>query len=280
MQHNYDIRASIERCAVAGFLVGAVTFIVIVGNRNNTKLLGKLQCLIGTCVVHKDNVVYDIDRDLGERPSERERGIKRRQNNTKSISNYHHLTYLIFPLELWKFRVLRVPAVDYGVVVAVDALPPGEVVEHGRGRARRLEQGPGDRVMVKQPGQFLADPSARRGIAGKEFVAEEVGPAIYEGGYADEHQIAAEPDRVENVAGKARSARGVDRRYRRDGFARANAAPIERERRRQKSERDQDCSRHRGSKRCHRQPARGSLSRRAGSRRRRGAQLSGERGGD
>src|SRR5215831_5244883 len=229
MQHNYDIRASIERCAVAGFLVCAVTFIVIVGNRNNTKLLGKLQRLISACVVDKDNVVYDIDRDLGERPSERERGIKRRQNNTKSISKYHDLANPILTPELRKFRILSIPAVDYGVVVGVDALPPGEVVEHGRGRAGRLEQGPGDRVIVEQSGQRAADRGARRSIAGEEFVAEEVGSAVDEGGYADEHQIAAEPDRVENVAGKARSARGVDRRHRRDGFARANAAPIERE---------------------------------------------------
>ena len=91
---------------------------------------------------------------------------------------------------------------DHGVVVAVDALPSGEVVEQDRGRARRLEQRPGDGVMVEQPGQRLADPSARRGIAGEEFVAEEVGPAVDEGGYADERQIPAEPDRVEDVAGQ------------------------------------------------------------------------------
>src|SRR6516164_8489053 len=126
MQHNYDICAPVERCAVAGFLVGAVTFIVIVGNRDNTKLLGKLQSLICASVVNKNDVVYYIDRDFGERPLQRERGIKRRQNNTKSISNYHHLTYLILTLELRKFRVLHIPAVDYGVVVAVDALPSGE----------------------------------------------------------------------------------------------------------------------------------------------------------
>src|SRR5215472_14793401 len=197
MQHNYDIRASVERCAVAGFLIGAVTFILIVGNRNNTKFLGKLQRLICASVVNKNDVIYDIDRDFGERPFERERRIKRWQNYTKSISKYHDLANPILTPKLRKFRVLRTPAVDYGVVVAVDALPPGEVVEYGRGRARRLDQGPGDRVMVEQPGQCLADPSARRGIAGKEFVAEEVGPAVDEGGYADEHQIPAEPVRVD-----------------------------------------------------------------------------------
>src|SRR6516162_9389033 len=95
----------------------------------------------------------------------------------------------------------RFPVMDHRVIVGIETLPAGEVVEQGHRLARRLEQGPGDRIMVEQSGQRVADRGARRGIAGKEFVAEEVGPAVDEGGYADEHQIPAEPDRVENAAG-------------------------------------------------------------------------------
>jgi len=89
MQHNYDICASVERCAVASFLIGAVTFISIVGNRDNTKLLGKLQRLICASVVNKNDVIYYIDWDFGERPLQRQGCIVSRKDDAKLIRQNH-----------------------------------------------------------------------------------------------------------------------------------------------------------------------------------------------
>src|SRR5438094_8415149 len=85
----------------------------------------------------------------------------------------------------------RMAAVDDGIGVGIDPLPAGEMIEQTRGRALRLEQSPGDAIVVEQIGQWLADRVPRRDIPLQKSVGKEVGTAVDEERDAGRPQVPA-----------------------------------------------------------------------------------------
>src|SRR5262245_17866479 len=102
------------------------------------------------------------------------------------------------------------------------------MVEQADRRALRLEQGPDDGVLVEQIGQRLADSTPGRDVALQKRIAKEIGTAVDKARNADQQQIAAETDRVEDMPVEPGLACGLYGGRRGDVAARRDAAPVER----------------------------------------------------
>ena len=65
MEHHDDVRPDLERLVVAGLLVAAVAFVLIVlDDIFDAQLLGHLDRVVAAAVVDQDDVVDDVERDL------------------------------------------------------------------------------------------------------------------------------------------------------------------------------------------------------------------------
>ena len=83
-----------KRGSVTGLLIGAVTPVSIVGNREDAELLGKVQCIVGTRIINQNDVVDDLGRDLGKRPCESVRRIVRGHHHADPIGSDHRRFWL------------------------------------------------------------------------------------------------------------------------------------------------------------------------------------------
>ena len=84
VDHHDDVGAGAQSFAVAGLLVGAVAVVAVVNEQFESQLAGDLGGLVGAAVVHQDDQVDHVARQIGIGHVERLGGVIRRHH-------HHHL---------------------------------------------------------------------------------------------------------------------------------------------------------------------------------------------
>src|SRR5262249_5756392 len=80
--HDDEIGAPFQGQPIAGLLVPAITLVAVVAEHKEVVSARHLDRLVGGEIVHQDDVVDDVRRDLAERPLQRARRIVGRQDDT------------------------------------------------------------------------------------------------------------------------------------------------------------------------------------------------------
>ena len=89
MQHDHYVSASLERFAVAGFLIPAVAQIPLVLECRDIQLASQINCLVGTAVINQEHLVNDIEGKLLVCLAQCPSGVVRRHDYDNSFFVEH-----------------------------------------------------------------------------------------------------------------------------------------------------------------------------------------------
>jgi hypothetical protein len=81
VEHDHDLGAGLERRVVAGLLVATVAPVLGVDDHVEPELAGDVHGLVRGDIVHEDDPVDQVVRDIGVRTLERPRGVVGRHDD-------------------------------------------------------------------------------------------------------------------------------------------------------------------------------------------------------